>query len=879
MLYSCSTKQCYCNSILISQDMAFTKIVQLCLILALSAVCCSRELVVSPECTDLSVDTCITLAQYVQNGVNNSHSSTMLLLDPGVHYLTMDFVLENTINFSIQAGDTSSHSTINCGQNAVLKFENVSNLVIKNITFISCGRSSPQNTPGITMSGIANLKLINITLSESITGALYVINSKNLFIHDLSVISNPTTTGSIVQFEKSNVNLTGTTIISRNTIGGAMLECGKSIEGVIFKIEQCSVDVENLNVSDSIGPNGVMNVSRTDLSALSGNWVFNSNRICSGGSLSLESVVADHTGRLSFSNNSVSNSGVAGILIIDSNYRIAGDIEFTGNNGEFTALRSVNSSISINGSLNIARNVNGDHAVLLSQQSALTITGSLKMVNNSMNFYTVKAETESTITVEGETFCVGNMRSTSLVITNGNISLSGQVTFIGNVGVLFAQHSHVNITGISKFINNSLVDDFSDGALALENSWLALSGNYLFQNNQANDKRGGAIFATSHCTITLSGNGNFTENSGMFGGAIYLNLRTHINIAQGTNLVFLRNKAIKGGAIFVSTSFLRVNCSSPPCLFLPDNEDIATNTSLTFLGNMGDPGGSVLHVNIDRLNYEIEEQTFPALENLHKIITIPDDSNTEPEFFSDSYQLCFCTQKNQNCESRRRKNIMAVRGKPFSILVRALTFYGDYYDEPIRSILESALNSRGNVSFITAKLDKSFQVANNKRCSELAFKVNSSNDQETIILNIGESFLDTDKTLYVDVLFEESCPLGFTRSADKSTCTCNPRIVDHLNKCDLSDETFQKKLASDDFWMGPYHNTSLLLIYDSCPRGYCVTTEEFSFSNNTICRKNREGNLCGQCKKNFSLLLGGVQCDDCSDKNSHLALLLLHLHF
>ena len=60
--------------------------------------------------------------------------------------------------------------------------------------------------------------------------------------------------------------------------------------------------------------------------------------------------------------------------------------------------------------------------------------------------------------------------------------------------------------------------------------------------------------------------------------------------------------------------------------------------------NTGTPGGSVLHVNIEQVDFLAENLTFPAVDDLRKTFTLPDNSNnTEPLYHSDSFLFCFCT--------------------------------------------------------------------------------------------------------------------------------------------------------------------------------------------------------------------------------------------
>ena len=118
-----------------------------------------------------------------------------------------------------------------------------------------------------------------------------------------------------------------------------------------------------------------------------------------------------------------------------------------------------------------------------------------------------------------------------------------------------------------------------------------------------------------------------------------------------------------------------------------------------------------------------------------------------------------------------------MRGKPFNITVRALLLYGDFTEKPIRSRKESAPDPASSIFCFPMTDDDCIQRldssrVNNRNCTELGLSVGSVHPRETIKLNIGKSFLDEDKTLYLDLTFEDSCPIGFVldnRNARQNT--------------------------------------------------------------------------------------------------------------
>ncbi len=224
--------------------------------------------------------------------------------------------------------------------------------------------------------------------------------------------------------------------------------------------------------------------------------------------------------------------------------------------------------------------------------------------------------------------------------------------------------------------------------------------------------------------------GIFRNNSANNRGAIFIDQNSRLELDKETSLLFEYNSAVKGGAIFIETSVDHVQCVNYPneCLFHPINPG-NLNVSLTFEHNKAYPGGSVIHVNFDTIDNS--EITFPAL---NKTFNVESGNNSVPMFASDSYWFCFC--ENDSMKGCARKDdpidVSASKGKPFSVMVRTLKFYGDNMSEPVRGNLRSALSSIDTDHNTTYSLttDGKLHRASPKKCMEVSFTVKSEADIE-----------------------------------------------------------------------------------------------------------------------------------------------------
>ena len=119
------------------------------------------------------------------------------------------------------------------------------------------------------------------------------------------------------------------------------------------------------------------------------------------------------------------------------------------------------------------------------------------------------------------------------------------------------------------------------------------------------------------------------------------------------------------------------------------------------------------------------------------------------------------------------------------------------------------------------------------------------------------------------------CPPGFTLSDRTHKCECNQRILERNLSCNINDQTVHRDGTT---WINASligNSSNGVIVHQHCPFGYCKHEPiDVDLTNPDIqCAFDHSGTLCGACKPNFSLALGGFQClPNCS--NSYLSLLI-----
>ena len=123
--------------------------------------------------------------------------------------------------------------------------------------------------------------------------------------------------------------------------------------------------------------------------------------------------------------------------------------------------------------------------------------------------------------------------------------------------------------------------------------------------------------------------------------------------------------------------------------------------------------------------------------------------------------------------------------------------------------------------------------------------------------------------VYVSVQLLD-CPPGFTLTG-QHRCDCNDRILRNLLTCNINNQTVHRY---GNIWINANfsgNSSNGVIVHRHCPFGYCKQDPvNVDLTNpDTQCAYDRSGTLCGACKPNFSLALGGFQClpnNNCSNK-------------
>ena len=165
----------------------------------------------------------------------------------------------------------------------------------------------------------------------------------------------------------------------------------------------------------------------------------------------------------------------------------------------------------------------------------------------------------------------------------------------------------------------------------------------------------------------------------------------------------------------------------------------------------------------------------------------------------------------------------------------------------------------------------------NDSCTNISFSLYSSELDylefklypEDLCHNLVEGL-----TLHICVL---PCPVGFNLSRADSRCICAMTLkMLSIQNCYIDGKSGTVERIKNNFWIAKQSNETLILHNLPCPLDYYtsrllnVTLSDPSLT--VQCDFNRNGIVCGQCQKDFSLALGSLHCISCN--NTHIALIV-----
>ena len=380
----------------------------------------------------------------------------------------------------------------------------------------------------------------------------------------------------------------------------------------------------------------------------------------------------------------------------------------------------------------------------------------------------------------------------------------------------------------------------------------------------------GSVIQAYNSDIHLNGTLTFYNNKASHGAAIRLDSLSHLYIHELTNATFINNSAFfYGGAIYSHMDRNTPN-TNPLCAIQVVSQNISQlNARLTFKQNSAKYAGNSIYVSplyhCQQLFLKDNNNT-----NLYNKLFYFDGNNHIGEISSVAVSTNQCSINNVS-------QIKVYPGETIKINLTAYDFNGNptYAQILTRLTISKKVRKHRHYDMLTfditnrLPLKQQIQTVYAKNCTTLNFTILPENTEGTMHLYFA--VLGYNPT-YSITLVQQTCPLGFVYDTKTTACVCSSFLIGSgITKCDIDDTTVYVPPQS---WLGTVNNSSILGYNEHCPPGYCQQITSINIIHSDImCRGNRMGWLCGQCKEGYSVVLGSSDCYICSNV-THIALTL-----
>ena len=346
--------------------------------------------------------------------------------------------------------------------------------------------------------------------------------------------------------------------------------------------------------------------------------------------------------------------------------------------------------------------------------------------------------------------------------------------------------------------------------------------------------------------LTINGNLTVSNNRGFNGGGMSLYGNSHLEIYPNCNLTFIGNHAAnKGGGIYRESRAIETPCD---IISIPNT----TNVSFYFINNTAAAGDDIYGIVFNNSISSIDMSIF----------------KTHIKYLTPPAYVCFCTNNSIDNSNRACPQTMT----------RLYKFPGQkIYFNVIITNYYKRITAGSIMRYLNDTYIDTIQVGS--KCTEISYTATVYSSAVNYILNIYllSSLFPSELLIPFSIL---PCPIGFTHT--HGICTCSSSITTENVTCHIDTLQISHK---GQLWIGPYNTSTTFNADQPNHHNICLINEQcllcdpsnVSFMLNDTdpqCQRHKSGTLCGSCTTGYSLVLGSIECMECTT-NYNMALIIL----
>ena len=811
---------------------------------------------------------CHTLQYYLHNNSKYFTSNTQLHFLQGNFYIIADIVIDSLHNFSL-VGSGVNNTVIECSTPSLIAIINCSNTVIKNITIGSqCGSLMQPYFNIVKFIQVRNLFLfIHHTPPIKLHTSIFILNSYSTMlqsvlikVHGIFIINGlgNTSVTDIVLYDSDLVIL-----YSNYELKALQMNNKHTLQIVNFKYYDNKTTRKTVTVGKKLLYTIMIEFWQEDYST----EVFIKDSIFQF--LKRIELITINFGR--WPTGSFKNLAT-----------IKG-CQFLSNSGEF----QINSAM-----ITVA------YSAYINEEDQLNITNINEVQILDCNFTNNAAYHETAIIIklyllpshyEMSYFTISNcafIMNSNFVILNTTTNLLLDYTLIDNLPIIakFMYQAIIKDLFCTVTITNSVFIQTGNGkdrnAIYGRNVVLNLNGPLVFTNFKSETD---SIITVERVDVTIHGHVEFFNNN-----AVSLMSKIGLGSIQFKE-DFLLNISNNKFSEEIFSIFYTIKLydytilqeSYPMCFiqYISDSGNLDHQFAAEELINFSiiihrTEARSLVNSHTTHCRWQPNSAfntTSPLLVN-QRFISDFDKWNDKLNDHRDTQKsLCSCSDGNNNinCSIDILGPIYPGQNAVFSLAV--LNTLQNATDRDIVPIsLETIDYSPLQCTIPTASMQHN---VSRHRCSNVSYTLLShSNNMCELLLKQDVNTVHGVRVSYgmftVKLL---PCPPGFMFI--QMRCQCDPLLTlnEHIEDCDINDQTVLRSPNSWIFYSEPLHTYRLS---KTCPFEYCYPqSTKLQLNNPDLqCQFSRSGILCGQCQLDLSTIFGSSDCQQCS--NVYLLLII-----
>ena len=784
---------------------------------------------------------CHTLMDYAAFQGNFSSNTTFKFL-PGDHVLEEIYISVTRVHNLTFTGlendtDDDSANVLCIGKNAGFFFENIEYLTITNMGFKHCGFLHFKNyTQAFLMRYVKNLQLSHVVIYNSSGFGLIAYNLQgNSLIDSTTIDLSHNKTGYLagnlrIQYRNYSAIGSHNLVITNSNFQNGTPQKEDNRESYASGIDILLATTESIYIT-------LRNVTLTG------------NRARSGGNLALTYV-------------HLTQSTTWPSSVVIDNCTLSNGSAFLGGGMYMSMVARQNES------------TNDNHSVVIVHISNTYIQNNEAYVVGAGMYIQLYEEvalsTGANITIESSHFLSNTIEH--LVNGRGGVALS--ILNFQIPGYLHHRMPQYTISVTScNFLYNSVgvlsEDSVGSGTLFVEENAVTILKDNVFAHNHCT----GIVAVRSN--LKLRSNTTIWNNTGNNGGGMVLCDNSLLYLSGDVTVNITRNKALSyGGGIYAEFECTQ---AIPPCFFQMDqvkNKKVYLDQNSANKAGTALYGGSIGYCYLFGLKEQNSTRVFFNVFNV-----TPNDPSS---ISSNPLRVCFCypNSTEKNCHLTHLEHSIY----PGGVFTVALVVVGQRNGTVPGVVVASNVTGKYKT-----------QSVETNQCKNLSYSLSSTatrNFTDKVFINLAVQ--NTDFRDVIDNIVHTvtipvnlmSCPPGFDlqenhTAEDQYGCMCLKVLKESLDEiiCDVKNTTIHKSFKSS-WWLGfkSTDNGSEIVFSKFCPFDYCYMRDVYinvsqPESADNQCAFNREGPMCGRCKKNLSIVFGSFHCVDCRSNHSVLRVL------